>query len=108
MKWKEKHLLEKYRQHKYNEDLQHARATWAKYSAILAGASAGIATIAAIVTTIETNLDYGLGVGSLAITMGLISKGAYDSYKKHEKKAKQAHTKARNTQRSLNKCYKQR
>lgn len=106
--FKRNHLITKYNSRKTEKEFHLAQAKFSKFGAIFAGASAGIATIAALVNCIEDKYGNAATLAFFALMCGLVCNFAYDTHKKSTKYARKAHKQMRKAQRAYTKDQKQR
>lgn len=105
--FKRNNLITKYNSRKTEKEFHLAQAKFSKFGAIFAGASAGIATIAALVNCIEDKYGNAATLAFFALMCGLICNFAYDTHKESTKHARKAHKQMQKAQRAYYKTQKQ-
>lgn len=106
--YKQNRLKNKYNSRKTEKEFHLTQAKISKFGAILAGASASIAAIAAIMNYVEDKDDNAAILAFFALIFGIICNHAYGTHKESTKHARKAHKQMQKAQRAYTKDQKQR
>lgn len=106
--FKQNRLTTKYTSRKTEKEFHQTQAKLSKFAAIFAGATSGIATIAAIISATKDKPQNTWDSWALfALLTGLICYHAHNTTQKHLKQANKAHKQMRKAQRAYIKDRKQ-